>query len=232
MTKAASRAAARPMRAAAHNHDDTQDIIRHDVHAMTSYPVPDATGLVKLDAMENPFRLPADARRAARRAAGGRRAEPLSGAAPGRRCSRKIKRAMNVPPAGCELMLGNGSDELICCWRWRATSRARRSLAPVPGFVMYEMSAQLQELEFVGVPLNADFELDADAMLAAIDEHRPAIIYLAYPNNPTGTLFDDAVIERIIAAASQEPGRDRRGLPAVRRSAAGCRAPTQSTTCW
>ena len=66
-------------------------------------------------------------------------------------------------------------------------------LAPLPGFVMYEMSAQLRGLKFVGVPLTADFELDEAAMLAAIEQHRPALTYIAYPNNPTANLFDDAI---------------------------------------
>jgi histidinol-phosphate/aromatic aminotransferase/cobyric acid decarboxylase-like protein len=65
-------------------------------------------------------------------------------------------------------------------------------------FVMYAMSAQLQGLKFIGVPLTPDFELDEAAMLAAIKEHQPSIIYLAYPNNPTANLWDDAVIEKIV----------------------------------
>jgi histidinol-phosphate aminotransferase len=79
-------------------------------------------------------------------------------------------------------------------------------LAPVPGFVMYAMSAQLQGLAFVGVPLTADFELDEAAMLAAIAEHKPSIVYLAYPNNPTANLWDDAVIEKIITAVGEQGG--------------------------
>ncbi len=74
-------------------------------------------------------------------------------------------------------------------------------MAPVPGFVMYEMSARLQGIRFVGVPLYADFELDTPAMLAAIAEHRPALIYLAYPNNPTANLWDAAAVEQVIEAA-------------------------------
>jgi histidinol-phosphate aminotransferase len=74
-------------------------------------------------------------------------------------------------------------------------------LAPVPGFVMYEVSARLAGLQFAGVPLTVDFELDETAMLAAIDRHKPAIVYIAYPNNPTANLFDDRVIDRIVAAA-------------------------------
>ncbi len=76
----------------------------------------------------------------------------------------------------------------------------------MPGFVMYAMSAQLQGLAFHGVPLTADFELDEAAMLAAIETHEPSIIYLAYPNNPTANLWDDAVIERIIEAQGAQGG--------------------------
>jgi histidinol-phosphate aminotransferase len=79
-------------------------------------------------------------------------------------------------------------------------------LAPLPGFVMYEMSAKLRGLTFVGVPLTADFELDEAAMLAAIEQHRPALTYIAYPNNPTANLFDDAVIDRIVAAVGAQRG--------------------------
>jgi histidinol-phosphate aminotransferase len=79
-------------------------------------------------------------------------------------------------------------------------------LAPLPGFVMYEMSARLRGLRFVGVPLTTAFELDESAMLAAIERERPALTYIAYPNNPTGNLFDDAVIDRIVAAVGEQHG--------------------------
>jgi histidinol-phosphate aminotransferase len=71
---------------------------------------------------------------------------------------------------------------------------------------MYAMSAQLQGLAFHGVPLTADFELDEAAMLGAIATHKPSIVYLAYPNNPTANLWDDAVIERIIEAQGAQRG--------------------------
>jgi histidinol-phosphate aminotransferase len=51
------------------------------------------------------------------------------------------------------------------------------------------------------VPLKDDFTLDLDEMLAAINRHQPALIFLAYPNNPTGNLFDDAAILQILDAA-------------------------------
>jgi histidinol-phosphate aminotransferase len=109
-------------------------------------------------------------------------------------------------PAGCQMMLGNGSDELISLLALACDVPGATVLAPLPGFVMYEMSAKLQGLKFVGVPTTPDFELDEAAMLAAIETHRPAITYIAYPNNPTANLFNDAVVERIVAAVGRQNG--------------------------
>lgn len=178
-----------------------QDIIRRDVLAMTSYPVPDASGFVKLDAMENPFTLP--------EALAAKLGEHLAAVALNRYPAprpealiAKIKRTMNIP-AECDVLLGNGSDEIISIISTACAKPGAKILAPVPGFVMYQVSAKLANVEFVGVPLKAGFTLDVDAMLAAIAEHQPAVVWLAYPNNPTGTLFDDGEMERIIAAATK-----------------------------
>jgi histidinol-phosphate aminotransferase len=178
-----------------------QDIIRREVLAMTSYPVPDATGFVKLDAMESPYTLPAPLAAAL----GERLAQVALNRYPAPRPAAlidKLRAAMHVP-AACDVLLGNGSDEIIGMLSVACAKPGAKVLAPVPGFVMYELSARFAQLEFVGVPLAADLTLDVDAMLAAIAEHAPALIYLAYPNNPTGTLFDHAAIERIVAAARQ-----------------------------
>jgi len=100
--------------------------------------------------------------------------------------------------------LGNGSDEIISMLSLAAARPGAKVMAPVPGFVMYAMSAQFAGLEFVGVPLRPDFTLDRAAMLAAMAEHKPAIIYLAYPNNPTGNLFDADDMAAIVRAAQGE----------------------------
>jgi histidinol-phosphate aminotransferase len=104
-------------------------------------------------------------------------------------------------PAGFDLMLGNGSDELISLLALACDVPGATILAPQPGFVMYAMSAQLQGLKYVGVDLTPEFQLDERAMLDAIALHQPAIVYLAYPNNPTASLWDDTTIEKIVAAA-------------------------------
>ncbi len=178
--------------------------IRADVQSMHAYAVQDSRGLIKLDAMENPHRLPP-----ALQAALGERLGALAlNRYPGDRTA-DLQRALAAHagmPEGFALMLGNGSDELISLLAMACDLPGAAILAPLPGFVMYAMSAQLQGLRFVGVPLTADFELDLDAMLAAIERERPAIVYLAYPNNPTANLWDDAAIERIVEAQGAQGG--------------------------
>lgn len=171
---------------------------------MHAYAVQDARGLLKLDAMENPYGLPP-----ALQAALGERLGVLAlNRYPGERGAdlRRALAAHAAMPEGFELMLGNGSDELISLLAMACDLPGAAVLAPVPGFVMYAMSAQLQGLRFVGVPLTADFELDEQAMLQAIEHEKPAIVYLAYPNNPTANLWDDAVIEKIVEAQGAQGG--------------------------
>lgn len=177
-------------------------IIRDDVRAMGAYHVPDSHGLVKLDAMENPYRLPGALRDqlAARLAEVALNRYPIPSSEALRA---RLKSVMDVP-AGMDVLLGNGSDEIISMLALAVAKPGAKVLAPVPGFVMYAMSAQFAGLEFVGVPLKADFTLDRAAMLAAMAEHQPAIVYLAYPNNPTGNLFDAADMEAIVRAAQGE----------------------------
>jgi histidinol-phosphate aminotransferase len=64
----------------------------------------------------------------------------------------------------------------------------------------------LQGLQYIGVPLKADFELDEAAMSAAIAQHEPAIVYIAYPNNPTANLWDADTIRRLITQVSAYGG--------------------------
>ena len=164
-----------------------------------------AQGFVKLDAMENPFRLP----EALQRELGERLGRVAINRYPAA-CVADVIKALSAYvklPAGCKMMLGNGSDELISLLALACDVPGATILAPLPGFVMYEMSAELQGLKFVAVPTTASFELDEPAMLAAIETHRPAITYIAYPNNPTANLWDEgSVVDAIIEAVGRQGG--------------------------
>lgn len=178
--------------------------IRPDVQGMHAYAVQDARGLIKLDAMENPYGLPPELQ-----AALGQRLGALAlNRYPGDRnalLQQALAAHAGMPP-GHALMLGNGSDELIGLLAMACDLPGATIVAPAPGFVMYAMSAQLQGLRYVGVPLTADFALDEAAMRAAIEQEKPAILYLAYPNNPTANLWDAPVIQRLIDAQGAQGG--------------------------
>lgn len=174
--------------------------IRRDLQDMQAYTVQDASGMVKLDAMENPHRLSPQLQ--------AQLGERLGAVAvnryPGSRID-DLKRAIAQHtglPQGYGLMLGNGSDELISLLSMACQMPGAVALAPEPGFVMYAMSAKLQGMTYVPVSLRDDFELDESAMSEAIAKHQPAIVYLAYPNNPTANLWDANVMRRLIAQVS------------------------------
>jgi len=176
-----------------------KDVVRPEIQAMHAYPVSDATGLVKLDVMESPYSLPEWLAREV--------AETVAGLALNRypvpsatRLRALIREVMQVP-AGCDVLLGNGSDE---CIQYITAAVAREGavvMAPAPSFAMFQMHAFFYRLRFAGVTLREDFSLDAEAFLAAMARERPALVWIAYPNNPTGNAFPVADIERIVRAA-------------------------------
>jgi histidinol-phosphate aminotransferase len=175
------------------------DWVRPEVLAMQAYHVPPSQGLTKLDAMENPYRLPP----ALARELGERLAEvginryPEPGHA---RLKAALREAMGLAPES-GLVLGNGSDEILQMLSLLVARPGAVALAVEPSFVMYRVCATLANLRYVGVPLRPDFSLDEEALLAAIATHRPAITWLAYPNNPTGNLFPREAILRAVQAS-------------------------------
>ncbi|MGE0559335.1 MAG: histidinol-phosphate transaminase [Burkholderiales bacterium] len=176
-----------------------EDIIRGEILALKAYQVADASGLVKLDAMENPYRLPEPLRGELGAVAGAAEINryPDPGA---QRLKARLRTVLRVP-AAADLLLGNGSDEIIQMLAMAVAKPGAVMLGVEPAFVMFRMIATFCGLRFASVPLKSDFSLDTEAMLAAIESERPALVFIAYPNNPTGNLFDAAAIERIIAAA-------------------------------
>ncbi len=175
------------------------ELVRPEILAINAYQVADGTGMVKLDAMELPYRLPEALRRklAERLAEGAihRYPEPT-----GKQLREQLARKMNVP-AGMELMLGNGSDDLIQIITFALARSGSSMLIPEPTFVVYKMNAALSGMKLAGVPLREDFSLDCDAFLAKLREVRPALVYIAYPNNPTGVLYPGEEIEKILQAS-------------------------------
>ena len=176
-----------------------EDIIRDEIRALSAYHVPDADGMVKLDAMENPYPLPPELRRAL----AGRVADAALNRYPdpgARDLKLRLRVAMQIPSA-MGLVLGNGSDELIQMLALAVAKPGAVMLGLEPSFVMFRMIATFAGMDYVGVPLTSEFAIDAASTLAAVERHRPALVFIAYPNNPSGNLFDAALIAQIIEAA-------------------------------
>jgi len=176
-----------------------EKLVRPEILALSAYQVPEAQGMVKLDAMENPYPLPSELRRelaeVLSRVDLNRYPEPSA-----RRVRELIARRMNVP-SGMELLLGNGSDDLIQIITLALARPGSTMMYPAPTFVMYGVNAALCGMNAVAVPLREDFSFDADAFIARMNSERPALVFIAYPNNPTGALYGEEEVLRVIRAA-------------------------------
>lgn len=177
-----------------------QHWIRPEIQALSAYHVPDPGNLIKLDAMENPYTWPQhmvdEWQAVLKETALNRYPDPAS-----RDLQQALRLAFDIP-ADMDVMLGNGSDEIIQIIAMAVAVPGRVILSPDPGFVMYKIIAQCVGMQYVGVPLKSeDFSLDLEAMKIAISRHQPAIVFLAFPNNPTGNLFNRQHIEEILTLA-------------------------------
>lgn len=176
-----------------------EQLIRAEIQALKAYHVPPSTDMIKLDAMENPYELPAALQNEIAQEVAGARINlyPDAGA---QHLKQAIRKAV-VLPDNMDILLGNGSDEIIQILAMALARPGAVLLGVEPSFVMYKMIAAFTGMRYVGVPLTEDFSLDVEAMLEAIRRERPALVFIAYPNNPTGNLFDASAVRRIIEAA-------------------------------
>jgi histidinol-phosphate aminotransferase len=176
-----------------------QKLVRPEILALKAYHVAEAGGMVKLDAMENPYPLPAAMQReladVLSRIELNRYPEPT-----GRELRALIARKMDLPK-GMELLLGNGSDDLIQIVTLALARPGAAMMYPSPTFIMYSMNATFMGMRAVPVALREDFSFDADAFIERMKAEQPALVFLAYPNNPTGLLYPEADVEKIIRAA-------------------------------
>lgn len=179
--------------------DRVAGTVRADIQALSAYAVPSAPGGIKLDAMECPYELPGAVREEIGRAV---RDAPLNRYPPGdtTAIADAVRQAFGIP-AACGLLFGNGSDELIHLIIQACCEPGDTVLSPWPSFVYFDMAARFDHARFVGVPLTDDLQLDLAATLQAIAQHRPKVVFLALPNNPTGGLWPDDAVQAIIEAA-------------------------------
>lgn len=167
-------------------------MIRNDIRSLAAYHVPESRGLIKLDAMENPFAMPDDLRRGWAKALAGVEINRYPDAV---MQGLREKIAGHAGVAADQVLVGNGSDEIIQMLLLAANPGA--CVVPEPTFVMYAVISRWLKRPVATVPLGRDFSLDAEKMLQVCAREKAAIVFLACPNNPTGNLWPEETIRKI-----------------------------------
>ncbi|MDA8083335.1 MAG: histidinol-phosphate transaminase [Nitrospiraceae bacterium] len=164
-------------------------LVKKEVASLRAYSAKEIACRVKLDANESPygFETALDAALAVKT---NRYPDPEAKA-----LKKVLARDCRVMPEN--ILLGNGSDELIC---YLIETFGGPVLYPVPTFSMYGIIAQALGEQKVEVPLDAAFDLDGPAMLSAVRRARPKLTFLSSPNNPTGNCFSSERILPLIEA--------------------------------
>ncbi len=174
-------------------------IIKPAVLQANAYHIPKAEGLIKLDAMENPYAWSEEIKN--------QWAEYLKQAnlnrypdADASNVRQQLKSSLNLSD-NIDILFGNGSDELIQIILLALNKEFNSVLAVEPSFVMYRLLSELLELNFSGVLLNGDFSLNLSSVKVSIEQQQPGVIFIAWPNNPTGNCFGEDELEQIFNIA-------------------------------
>ncbi len=173
-----------------------QLLIPERVRLGAVYHVQDATGMIKLDAMENPFVWPSCLRaQYAERIAKcslNRYPDPYASAV-----RVPLRQWMGIPET-LDILFGNGSDEIIALLISSLIGSGRSVCAPDPSFVMFKVLADQYSVAFRALPLDSSFDIDLDGWLACLRKTDPAVIFVPQPNNPTGNLFSRERLAKIV----------------------------------
>ena len=174
--------------------------LRPELGSLSAYKVAPSDGFVKLDAMENPYQWSEELNQ--------QWLNHLSHAAINRypdpdpeSLKHSLQKQFGPQDENIQFLLGNGSDELIQLLVLAIARPDASVLTVSPSFSMYQIISEMLGVPCHSVALDKQHEIDLEAMLAAIEAHDPALIFLAYPNNPTGNLWSRADIETIIQAS-------------------------------
>ena len=152
-----------------------------------------AERIVKLDANENPYGpLPAVTEALAR--------YPHFHVYPDPRQSElcdALGAFAGVPAA--HVAAGHGADELLDCLCRLFLAPGDAVIDAPPTFDMYGFDTRLAGARVVRVHRNEDFSVDVERVAAAVEAHRPKLLFLASPNNPSGHWLDDGTLDRLLA---------------------------------
>ena len=172
---------------------NVKKFVKPNIYSLTAYQAKEIPCRVKLDANESPYGF-ADGYKVLKSVKTNRYPDPEA-----KTLKRLLAKEWGIRPAN--ILQGNGSDELIY---YLITAFGGPVLYPVPTFSMYGIIAQALGEKGIGIPLEADFDLDGDSMAVAIRREKPKLIFLSSPNNPTGNCFSSEKMLQIIESTSSK----------------------------
>ncbi len=173
--------------------------LRKEVYNLEPYKVLDSEGFIKLDAMEFPYdvsiRLKQKYLSQIEKIALNRYPDITA-----KTLNKTIKMLFNISDNN-DILFGNGSDELIqlLCLSCNTNDTI---MGFSPSFVMYDLIAKFTQLQYQPIALDNNYQINLECSLKLIAKHKPKIIFIAYPNNPTGNLFNKQDIIKIITSAN------------------------------
>ncbi len=173
----------------------TRKIVRKEILSLKPYKAQERDFPVVLDANESPFTLPDGIKKEIVEnidsIAFNRYPDPE-----GKLLKTSLAAFHGVKPEN--IVLGNGSDELILYLISAFSKRGFSTLYPVPTFSMYGIISQCLGQNKKEVPLDSNFDIDIDTFLEAVEKMKISLIFLSYPNNPTGNCFSKNKIVKIL----------------------------------
>ncbi|NIP39435.1 MAG: histidinol-phosphate transaminase [Candidatus Dadabacteria bacterium] len=179
--------------------DDIISRVRPEIQQLKAYSVPHYNCSIKLDGNESPFDLSSDIRQKFQDKVNSvllnRYPDPGADV-----LRNKLSRMTGLLPD--QVVLGNGSDELIEMIIRGFAGGSGKVLIPVPTFSMYKLSSVTLGHEVIESELDEKFDLDLGNFKKHIEEDDPDVIFLASPNNPTGNCFSREKIIQIIESSN------------------------------
>ncbi|MER7134011.1 histidinol-phosphate transaminase [Streptosporangium saharense] len=176
--------------------------IRDDLRGRTPYGAPQIDVPVRLNTNENPYgpseSLVADLAEAVRSQAGELNRYPDRDAVALRE---DLAAYLGHGLTHERVWAANGSNEVIQQILQAFGGPGRSALGFEPSYSMHPIITTGASTEWIAGAREDDFGIDPDKAVAAIEEHRPAVVFLTSPNNPTGTALDPEVIAGVVEAA-------------------------------
>jgi len=171
------------------------DFVRPDLAGFEPYVAKEPPHKIRMNANENPFDMPYQIRELIKeeisRHQFNRYPDPAA-------MELRARLAVELRVDANQLAIGNGSDELINYIIAAFGGGGARVIFPTPTFSMYEILAALWGAEAKAVPLSESFDISSDAILAEADADGRNIVFISFPNNPTGNCFSTQAILDVI----------------------------------